>query len=575
MYRYTKLTRLTALVLAALLLTGCTSPSQVIQSTTAAKAPLVTTTAPAATTKAPASTTSATQAAKPDIVPDFGDYTTASGTVYPYASGKAVTQANFPGCYASIDLGYNIWSYQISNGSGYGIDITLPFEEAVAKGENTEPYLAADAEVSKTIVTRIIEQAEHLASAGLPKMRGQQKYAAMQTLGVYVSVHMQTVINNIASFVILRNIELQDADGANHWVNDTVTLNFDLNTGDFVPLAALFTDGYDYKARLNAEIQAYLTENAPIDDSRYGRDYMLRLLAPFAGIRDDQPWYLAGERLYIILDFENPELHMDNADYSIDIPLLRLCDCLALYDRYASDEVRTADAPVYVLTATVDESRGVGANFDFGDPEKYLYRSVTYMTDSLPIAAQTAFLNWVTMEQPTPETFKNMADADIAYGEGYTRAYEQTAYTSVSGDFAVLSINAYQWGFAQKQLNTDYGADYCWNLEADRPAIITDFFKDGFDYVTALEDCLGARAYYAAIVKHADGLDTLVDTTVPPTNEPMQKDTLMLFPTARGFNLRINLSEDRWGDLYEEYGGSLGCYIPYEEIGYENLTLFE
>ena len=79
MYRYAKLTRLTALVLAALLLTGCTSPSQVIQSTTAANAPLVTTAAPTVTTKAPSSTTSATQAAKPDIVPDFGEYTTASG----------------------------------------------------------------------------------------------------------------------------------------------------------------------------------------------------------------------------------------------------------------------------------------------------------------------------------------------------------------------------------------------------------------------------------------------------------------------------------------------------------------
>ena len=77
------------------------------------------------------------------------------------------------------------------------------------------------------------------------------------------------------------------------------------------------------------------------------------------------------------------------------------------------------------------------------------------------------------------------------------------------------------------------------------------------------------------ILQHVDTLEALVDTTVPPANEPMQKDTLMLFPTARGFNLRINLSEDRWGDLYEEYGGSLSCYIPYEEIGYEHLTMFE
>ena len=575
MYRYNKFTRILAAVLALFLLTGCTSPSQVVMMTTATTTPLVTTKSPTVTAKAPISTTTApattTAAQKSDPAPDFGLMTMPSGDVYPCAAGTLVTDANYPAWYASVSQSYNSWEYPYSHDNDYKIYISLPFEEDVATGETL--YLVNDAAVSETIVTRIIEQATYLAESGLPKMRGQQKYAEMETEDVCIYVYLQTVVNHVASFVINRIFTLRDADGAPYWINDTTPLNFDLNTGDMVPLAALFVDDYDYKTRINAEIEAYLMENAQIDESQYV-DYQPRLLAPFAGIRDDQPFYLVGQSLFIMLGFNNPELYLPGPDYGIGIPLHKLADCLVLFDRYATEEPLTASTE-YLLTSIDGTENGVGGVIDFGNSEKYQYATVTYMADGLTDAAQTAFAKWTALEQFPIQSFKVMADADIAVKYGYCRFYEQSSYTSVAGGYAVMTYQHYLGGFEQSDLNMDRDAYYCWNLKEDRPAVISDFFAEGYDYVAALTECLRSRQYRAKLLKYVDSIEALIDLTPQPLDQTMKPDVLMLYPTAYGFNFRIVMSgSDKWGELYEEYGGIIGGYIEYSELGYENLTMF-
>jgi len=578
MFRYSKKYRLAASLLAIVLLTGCTSPSDVIATTAAAK-PLVTT---AITTKTPSTTLSpSTSAAAPSAtVPDYGTVIMPSGAECAYASGTSVVNARYPDWYTSVAMVYDSWQYPFAHEENYDISVTLPFEEKVAKGENEVPYLVKDEAVAEKIVSRIIAEEEYLAGADFPKMRGQQKYAKMDIQNIYINSYLQTVINNIASFAVDRNISLNESDGTFHWIIDMNPITFDLNTGDVVPLAALFIDGYDYKARLNEEIEAYLAQTAAIDESTYGNDYQLRLLAPFAGIRDDQPYCISGECLQIILDFNNPEIHMSNATSVVDIPLHRLSDCLALFDRYATEDVLTSWEPAYILTGADGWRNAEGSLFDFGDETKYRYATVDYWADGLTDAAKTAFMYRKTQDQFPLHAYKVMADADIAQREGYVRGYEQNVHTSVSGGYAVMTFTSYLWGFEPQEdeayQNTGVNTYYCWNLAEDRPAVISDFFTEGFDYVKALEEYLRESAYQEKILEYVDSVSELIDTSIPEANAEMREDVLMLYPTTHGFSLRIPLSgADKWGELYGECGGCLSGYIDYSELGYENLTLFQ
>ncbi len=490
-----------------------------------------------------------------------------SGDKYDYSYGKAVTEGSFPSYYNSTSVFYDSFLYTDLPETEHEVDVYLPF------GENRDtPYIVADEEVSARIVERLTTQARALVGTGCPDMRGKAVYDAMTLENEWIDVYPYEVINNVVSFEISRRLRYrEDGEESARYVFSATYLTFDLNTGDLVPLSALFTDGYDYKTRLNDAIEKYIAENAGEPMEYMGGFTMLR---PFAGIRDDQPYHLTSSHLLLVMDMGNPEFSLADSQLVIGIPLYELADCLAIFDRYNTDESIYADSRTYIATTIANSGNSSSTVVDFSEPDKYYYSVLNFGAPSLPESVDTAFENYKKNMVLSVSNYKIMADADIEYSDiDSQRSYNADITSNIVGDYGVLTIGDYYSGFAQREDRYTQNT-FCFNIKENRPAAIGDYFVKGFDYVAMLDEYFHSQEYLSEMYEYIDSVSVLVDENPQSELKPTPNDIICLVPNQRGFSFTVKLSED--GILGEMYGDwySLTGFIQYEEIGYENLTLF-
>lgn len=88
------------------------------------------------------------------------------------------------------------------------------------------------------------------------------------------------------------------------------TYNYDLTTGESMPLGSLFKQGVDYRSTLNKLISKKLIENKELYPSISSNQ--------FKGIAEDQPYYLDGNNLVIFFRFN------EIAPLASEIPVVRI-----------------------------------------------------------------------------------------------------------------------------------------------------------------------------------------------------------------------------------------------------------
>lgn len=216
--------------------------------------------------------------------------------------------------YDSQPLFYEAWSNPLSS------EETEEFHDP---GNITYPVISGlkNSRLETSINHKIVNQVRRAAQWPIPPYRGTgaldiPTFEGDSSRGFWISIPFSC--NDYLSF--MGSYNLTD-DNFSHNFSDIWTMTYDLRTGKEIRLADLFAPGYDYKAVINERVaQALCSQGA---DTEYYRDDSVfwdwspimeieydsvKLVAPFKGIRDDQRFYLSQYGLFIVLNYENPEL---------------------------------------------------------------------------------------------------------------------------------------------------------------------------------------------------------------------------------------------------------------------------
>ena len=122
------------------------------------------------------------------------------------------------------------------------------------------------------------------------------------------------------------------------WINVERILNIDLNTGDHIPLKALFIDGFDYVTAINDAVKSVIDSQQSAEEiSEYYFYRPFNLVKPFDGIDENQTYALSEYHLDIIFDILDPRFDAGFGPTIVSISLNQFKDHLAIFSRYTAE----------------------------------------------------------------------------------------------------------------------------------------------------------------------------------------------------------------------------------------------
>ena len=175
-----------------------------------------------------------------------------------------------------------------------------------------------DKTLKQQIYDDIVTETAVLCSRGLPPYRGINTIVSnsdtyIESVRYHVNSNQQ-----LLSVVVVRNLDNQEKDA---YIYDASTLTFDLATGEKISIADLFIDDYDYRSSLAEYVKRCLVDGLTpedrVDDDQYLPRYFsayshnTTLLEPLETISEDQKFFLWDGTVYLLLDYEIPELYLD------------------------------------------------------------------------------------------------------------------------------------------------------------------------------------------------------------------------------------------------------------------------
>ncbi len=325
------------------------------------------------------------------------------------------------------------------------------------------------------------------------------------------------------------------------WVSLSRGLNLDLNTGESVPLEALFIDGYDYESVINTSIVEQIDQNNLMDEAYLGYTFLpARLTQPFDGINHDQSYCLDPFNLTIIIDANDPRFDSGFEQVTFTISLSEFGDNLAMDARYFDsehnlfvDETEKRMLPVWRVGAQ-GLSKNFEGSFEGGKWTLMAYNQSDRLNDvyDAMIEASKAYLNALKMEGK--DNYAEMTLSKVAIGRFIT--FSKNLWISQGNDY-VNNVKYSLYDAFGKKLT------------------LKDLFIEGFDYEAVIkkrviERMLENRNFTDAEFENAFALKqfTLYESNLtiilPVTNEGMAPELLEV-------------------------------YIPFEIFGVHNMTIFD
>jgi len=302
------------------------------------------------------------------------------------------------------------------------------------------------------------------------------------------------------------------------------TLNFDLNTGNTFLLEDVFTNDADglsivNKAIINS-IEMKRLDNDFIYDF-YGES-PFELVKRYEGISSGQKFYIDDLGIQVVIDYNNPEFNVGFRPAVVNIPFFSTDLNIAILKRfYNKDKAIYENKPTEMELLNEPYSNIIAYGGSFEINGKYYYENIKKHKS---IGTKFDYLI-----QSMRENFKNK-DNPSEYNYLYINAYRVGSY---------VFINYYD----NENINLVFKI-------TGEPIELRDIFVEGFDYLSLIK--MGFEKYISE-----DNENKEVDI------EEL-KDKLSF--TLDSGSIYFNAETDY---IYYHYG------IPFEEIGYENLRIFE
>jgi len=380
----------------------------------------------------------------------------------------------------------------------------------------------------------------------LPPFRGiRQKIkdnAVLANFNVYASVSYNA--NNVLGICFNMYLALNNPDGTQAYVNVTDGMTFELIHGNTLNLSDVFTNDADISKLVNDSVSDSLIDlnsqdENPSDYFWYGH---LMQIAPFTGIKADQPFFISDQGLHLIIDYRTPVFETQQNSYTITVPFYDFLNYIGITQRFVSE------SPIYtkpiidrqfLFLETDNEVLSV-ENLGTGTSD-FRFR-ISYPKNLDP--TYIALMNTMK-ESAKKELTDYMATHTVNYLNGAITVLQIGPYICIQG-----SGEAYAG-----DLFTFIDQYACYD-KAKQLVTISDFFKPGFDYETRIRQLI-QKEINVGYLPDDISIDEIYDS------------------------LKIRLNNTGFYISGEGYSPSLGQkqYMGinpvFSEFGVENLTLFD
>lgn len=418
----------------------------------------------------------------------------------------------------------------------------------------------------EVVINGALEQAyEKLQEPLLPPYRGIYRAVPDGSELTAQSLHSYAAFNynNILSVHVSSDLtyELPVSDEENYEsgsydyfspiiiVGQLECLNFDLRSGRQIMLPELFADPSAAMDLINDAVAKILAgKNA---DDEFGFDMtpydIPRPTGPFKGLAADQKFYLSNWGIYLVIDYLNPEFDQRFYPSQIYLPFSLFDGSMVIEKRFEAERKAIyldseSMEMEFVQREYHDLDSAAMVRFEETD---YIGAVQTYLFYHYPANLPGALE--LRVREMRSEAEANIARLKDDYPEGVGENLFLDLSISVNrmGPYYILRYHGYSWGF-------DGAGSYlimeCYS-EDGRLLELADCFKPGFNYREAL---------YGAYIEQSGWLGD----NILSLEELFETLTFAFGPTELEFT--VNAA----GEYYF-------YYIPYRDIGFENLTIFD
>lgn len=405
-----------------------------------------------------------------------------------------------------------------------------------------------DKEVEDNInhaIKELFEQMESYASGEkLPPYRGIETaiHEDKKIHDSVISVIPQFNSNNVLS--VTANVAGNYYRSSDQYIffSATEALNFDLTTGKLFSIEDVFTNDVDGLKIVNDAIINELNRTRFFSDTYYDPYLHFNLVAPFKGVNHDQKFYLSNSGICIIIDYNNPEFGVGFFPNTVTIPFYSPDQNIGITERFydKSSTIYTKVPNTKRFLADHPYNRAVNRDSFVKNDIQW------FISTGWPKDLPKPLIEEINQLQATQEQMVTLMEQKlpITFVEQDIYADRIASYINIRSHMHFGDENEGFWQ-AMSYVYMDNGE------QMD----LTDIFVEDFDYLTLLK-------------KAIDRTNNELGRTEDPNIELVLDD--IMFTISDTFISFIK-KEDEW--LPNQ--GPFFFNITYEEIGFENLKIFD
>lgn len=418
-----------------------------------------------------------------------------------------------------------------------------------------------DPDIENSINNALIDTYNNIEDGTIPPYRGIYQVIPKDTPVAQIDIYAYPSFNfeHILSIPVNGNLvyDLAAEENQNSSLNSSLQepvsagviecLNYDLRNGQEILLPELFADPSSAMDYINDAVANILArENHDPEGIFYSAP---TLASAFSGLEANQKYYLTESGISLVIDYLNPEFDVLYYPAQIYLPFSLFDGKLAIDKRFAADTKEVYSEPEKIEYQFVYRDTQPGneqASFSIYDQKENLdiYVNMLY-PDLLPagimnrVTEAKADVNYTiaNLESLPPRT--DALEGEIMY-------FEYTLIVNCKGPYFTLRESIFTHGLEDNIFQIDYQT----YTPEGFPVKLEDCFGENYDYRNAI--------YSAYLEQQGDyGFGQAVTL-----EQLFEKMSFNLETTGLEFVLSGQ-------EIYLVY------FIPYNEFGYENLTIFQ
>lgn len=344
--------------------------------------------------------------------------------------------------------------------------------------------------------------------------------------------------NNVLSVVANLWVAYSTSTNEQVYFSMVETLNYDLNTGKTFLLEDIFVDNVDGLGIINDGIISELERRRLYTNIEY--DYSLNLVAPFKGIGNKQKFYLSYDGINIVIDHNNPEFDVGFSDSTILIPFNSHKDQIAISQRY------------YDETNSIFSNEAVSKRFLPDSSLNINHEKDTYNKNGIRWDVSSHYPKGLSQD-----FIEIVEDIRVEYEEEIIIVSQEKPIMGVEQNIYVFRIgnfvNVNNQSFIYRKEDALWQESKYVYTDSGEQVRLEDIFVEGYDYTSLIKQTIDRTIMNYGLTQAVDSEDIFDD-------------------------LMFNLNDSHISfikKIEDDYREQINFEIPYSEIGYKNLKIFD